>query len=201
MRRAVFLALVLSAAPLRAQDAPAPWPALHEVAGVAANDVLNLRAAPDAGAAIVGALAPDATGVEVVAVTDGWGLVNTGEGTGYAKMAYLVPEPGGGWADLNRPMACFGTEPFWSLAYEPGNPALRLATPEGPAQELFISNVWVSRPWATPAALGLEGGMLVLRPAECSDGMSDHTYGLAVDLFLTGATAARYSGCCSLQIR
>ena len=58
------------------------YPALHDVTGVASDDVLNIRESPDAGSAIVGSLAPDATGVEVVAVTGGWAVVNTSEASG-----------------------------------------------------------------------------------------------------------------------
>ncbi|MGB3280174.1 MAG: peptide-binding protein, partial [Pseudorhodobacter sp.] len=41
-------------------------PALFDVTGVAADDVLNLRAAPDGVAEILGALGPSAKDVEVV---------------------------------------------------------------------------------------------------------------------------------------
>ncbi len=55
-------------------------PALHDVAGVAANDVLNVRAAPDVDSALLGSLSPYATAVEVMGQSpDGkWGQINLG---------------------------------------------------------------------------------------------------------------------------
>ena len=57
----VLILLLALALPLRAEE----FPAAYAVTGVASNDVLNIRARPDAGSAIIGSLAPDATGVEV----------------------------------------------------------------------------------------------------------------------------------------
>ena len=39
---------------------------MFDVTGVAANDVLNIRAAPDASAEIIGTLSPNARDIEVV---------------------------------------------------------------------------------------------------------------------------------------
>ncbi|WP_417770659.1 SH3 domain-containing protein, partial [Stappia sp.] len=127
---AALLFIILAAArpALATQDA---WPALHDVSGVEAGDVLNIRAAPDAGAKIVGGLAPDATDIEVIAPSDNprWGLVNTAEGRGWAALRYLRRQPGQ-WLGAVPPMRhCSGTEPFWSLAL-PGDGTLRFATPE-----------------------------------------------------------------------
>ncbi|MEO1155590.1 MAG: SH3 domain-containing protein, partial [Pseudomonadota bacterium] len=42
------------------------YPALFDVTGVASDDVLNIRSAPSATAEIIGTLAHNETGVEVV---------------------------------------------------------------------------------------------------------------------------------------
>ncbi len=42
------------------------FPALYDVTGVASDDVLNVRAAPNANAQVIAALGPKATQVEVV---------------------------------------------------------------------------------------------------------------------------------------
>src|SRR5690606_13209788 len=74
-RRLVALLLSLCAAlPAGAQPV---LRTLFDVTGVAASDRLNVRGMPEASSSIRSELAPDAKGVEVVAVRSGWGLVNT----------------------------------------------------------------------------------------------------------------------------
>lgn len=191
----LFLALAL---PLRAEV----FPALHEVTGVAADDVLNIRAAPDAGAEVIGVLAPDATGVEVLSEAGGWGQVNTDERSGYVAMRFLKRADGPDWNALETPLTCLGTEPFWSLQIDPVTGETRFQTPEDEAARVArITGSWPALPWSPGAAIGLPEGLAVLHPAECSDGMSDQSYGIAADLFLTGSERARLSGCCRLGQR
>ena len=76
-------------------------PALHNVTGVSAGDVLNVRAEPTAGASVIATLAPDAADVEVVEQRGNWGLVNAGEVAGWA---YLKGREGG---PLVRAMRAF----------------------------------------------------------------------------------------------
>lgn len=192
MLRLSLLILWLGAVSASAQI----FPALYAVTGVAEDDVLNVRQAPDAGSPILGILAPDATGVEVIAVSDGWALVNLGDGSGYASLSFLEREEVPEWNTLERPLTCLGTEPFWSLAIDPAAGTAAFSTPETPQQDLPISNSWRGSPWAPAAALQLPDGMAVLYPAECSDGMSDRSYGIVADLFLNGQDRQRLSGCC-----
>jgi uncharacterized membrane protein len=192
MLRWVILILWLGATPALAQG----YPALHSVTGVAADDVLNVREAPDAGSSILGSLAPDATGVEVISVTDGWALVNLGDGSGYASMTFLEREAGPEWNALERPLTCLGTEPFWSLKIDPAAAVAAFSTPEEPKHDLPIFGTWPGAPWAPAAALQLPVGLAVLSPATCSDGMSERSYGIAADLFLNGGDRQRLSGCC-----
>lgn len=65
IRSALALILWLAAGPAAAQDLPA----VYDVAGVAADDVLNVRAEPSAEAPVLRTLAPDAGGIEVVALS------------------------------------------------------------------------------------------------------------------------------------
>lgn len=192
MIRAALLLLALSG-PALAED----FPRLAAVTGVQANDVLNIRAEPDAGATIIGTLPPDATGVEVISVTDGWALVNTDEGSGYANMRFLRHEAGPAWHALSRPLVCSGTEPFWSFLIDPAAEVAYFETPDS-FWEGGIRQIWPGTPFASSAALSMSEGTAVLRTAACSDGMSDHAFGIAVDLFLTGPAGGRLSGCCSL---
>jgi uncharacterized membrane protein len=196
MIRAALILLWLTA-PLRADV----YPALHEVTGVAADDVLNIREAPDASAAMIGTLAPDATGVEVVAVQDGWAVVNTGEGTGYAALRFLARADAPDWPTLEVPLTCLGTEPFWSLQIDPAQSETRFQTPEDEEPLVApITSTWPGLPWSQAAAVALPDGLAVLTPAACSDGMSDQSFGIAADLFLTGPDRTRLSGCCRLGL-
>lgn len=196
MIRLLVLVLCLQAPALWAQE----YPAFHAVTGVAADDVLNLRAQPDATAPILGALPPDATGVEVVAVQDGWAAVTVGEVTGHASLRYLVREAGPDWNALETGLICLGTEPFWSLEIDPAKGVATYRSPEDAAPNPSpLTETWPGTPWAPTAAIAFSDGFAVLRPAACSDGMSDRGYGISVDVFLQGSgSGARRAGCCRL---
>jgi uncharacterized membrane protein len=198
--RALVL-LLLSAWPAAAQMLPA----LHSVTGVAADDVLNVRAAPDAAAEILDTLAPDATGVEVVALSPGgdWAQVNAGDRAGWVALRFLAREPGPDWTALQSPLVCYGTEPFWSLRIDPAGGVATFETPVESARPMRID-------WAVTGAGGppMAGFMLddsgapgfaTITPAACSDGMSDRAMGLSAGLFYDSETGpSGYSGCCRL---
>lgn len=202
--RHIALCLALLAPPAQAEPV---LPSLHDVTGVAANDVLNLRASPDAGAAIIGSLPPGATGVEVVALSENgkWGRINQSEASGWAAMAYLSPQDAPAWFTLQRGLRCFGTEPFWSLFLDAETASAHFLTPDEEGPEMDITAKWLGEDWRPVAALQIsraEGnGIAVIRAEACSDGMSDMAYGLTTDIFWQGETAAPASalrGCCTL---
>lgn len=193
------------------------WPALHDVEGVAADDVLNIRSAPNASSAIIGSLEHDATNIEVIRPTDDltWGLVNIGEATGWVSMAFLQRHPGqwdGAFPNIRQ---CFGTEPFWSLTFEP--PRVVFSSSETEAREGLISGMHASlarrdRFAFTGAFFPTDAGHrdlhMFVRTETCTDGMSDREYGIAIDMLLTRPTTegddsatGLYSGCCSIQPR
>lgn len=174
------------------------YPALHQVTGVAASDVLNIRVEPVATAAIVGTLPPDAAGVEVVAVQDGWGLVNAGESAGWVKLSFLARQPGDEWFALTQPLRCHGTEPFWSLGLEPVAGVGVFSTPDAGDRFVTLSTLWPGQDWRQAAAAALPDGFATLTAASCNDGMSDRRFGIAIDLYLTGEAPAVLQGCCSL---
>jgi uncharacterized membrane protein len=183
---------------VRAQDLPALYPALYDVTGVAAGDVLNIRAEGRADAAAVGSLAPDARGVEVVRESGGWGLVSSGEGSGWVSMRYLVPQDGPPWYALQSPVRCIGTEPFWSLGLAGETGAAVYSTPEGGDSFITVSARWPGSAATQSAAVALPEGFAVITGGECSDGMSDRAFGLRAELFLTGDAPQRQSGCCTI---
>ncbi|WP_353471189.1 SH3 domain-containing protein [Salipiger sp. H15] len=199
MRHALALIALLPAGGAAAQDLPA----LHAVTGVAADDVLNVRAAPDAGAEILGALAPSARDIEVTArdAAGGWGRIVTEEGVGWVSMAFLAPEENGslpGVAGLH----CFGTEPFWGYEVRQ-NGAASWSTPEGEAESLSAGPFDTARGMYAPfssvaVAEGLQAVLVASPDSQCSDGMSDRLYGLSATLVLTDRISGTYGGCCAL---
>jgi uncharacterized membrane protein len=193
MRVGLALILWLAAAPVVAQD----FPAFYQVVGVAADDVLNIRERPLASAPIIGALAPGETGVEVLAISDGWALVAAGEGAGYSAARFLQRQDGPGWMALETPLLCHGTEPFWSLSIDPLSGRADYLTPEMSAPEtLQIGATWPGQPWSRMVGLSLPNGFAALSPLACSDGMSDRPFGIGIDLFLNEPLGGQLSGCC-----
>lgn len=191
-----FAVLLWLALPVQARDLPLP--ALFDVAGVAADDVLNIRAMPRATARHIGELRPDATGVEVVRLSENgeWGLVNVGEGAGWASMQFLARSLGQGWDVPPAIAICYGTEPFWSL-----DPMEAMAF-RTPGESLSIDPLTLIRtagradPWGVITQT--EDGPIhgILTRQACSDGMSDREEGLRIGLIHADRTV--YTGCCAL---
>ncbi len=175
------------------------WPALFDVTGVASDDALNIRAEPNATSEIVGTLAHDAVGVEVIAPNgdETWGRVNARERSGWVALRFLARQPGhldGLYPDF---ASCAGTEPFWSLARADGTLTLDVAFDDRPALAELID--WETGTlnhrgrfsFATPSMTG------VIARASCNDGMTDREYGLEINLILRGEEM-HLQGCCSL---
>jgi len=101
--------LVLSATVASAQSFP--W--VYNVTDVAEDDRLNIRAAPDAGSAILGDYYAYAVNIEVLETTpDGsWGKVGAGGRNGWVSMRFLDRQPDDYPHEFPRPMVCSGTEP------------------------------------------------------------------------------------------
>ncbi len=197
--------MALLAGPALAETA---LPALHDVAGVAANDVLNIRAEPNGSSPIIGMLGPSQTGIEVVHTNESgnWALVNTGEMSGWVSLTFLKPQDNSPWYALESIIQCNGTEPFWSLKISPNDKTAHIVTPDEEGPEMDLAATWPGTAWNPVAALQMatdEGSaMAVIRANACSDGMSDRAYGLSVDVFSSGTTAAVASamrGCCTLN--
>lgn len=192
-----MLALLLALG-LPAGMAAEGLPALHDVTGVATDDVLHIRARPDASAPVLGALASDATGVEVVGTdqTGRWGQVNLAGETGWAALHYLARQPGQEEGTFPPVASCFGTEPFWTLRLKDG-----AATWVEPGREIagrIVARLASSSPRDRYGLVAeMEGTRLsgVIAPRACSDGMSDRAWGLAFDALYGDAVL---SGCCSL---
>ncbi len=179
-------------------------PDAFRVTGVAANDVLNIRAEPNARAPIVGTLDPFATNIEVLALSDDrkWGRVSANEGNGWASMRYLEATNHTAQGELPRPMTCFGTEPFWALAMYPGGDEYELAG-EGRRSLSLVKHV-MSHPGYVAIFEELSGltRTLTISRGWCSDGMSDRDYGWSATLFNETAQGdSLLFGCCTLDLR
>lgn len=182
-------------------------PTLFDVTGVAAEDVLNIRAAPDAGAAIVGTLRPNARDIEVVRYDDTgrWARINAGESSGWAALRFLryqvdVWDP----ETLPPTLHCRGNEPFWSLQMRGDD--LVFATPDEPESALRITQVLSTgmlRDLRRSVTAESETRRMtaVMVPMACSDGMSDRAYGLDITVILEGGEPQMLTGCCSIAPR
>jgi len=204
MMRGILAALLLwtAAGPALARDLPA----VYDVTGVATGDVLNVRAEPSAGAPVLRTLAPDAKGIEVVALSgDGkWGMVSTGEGNGWVALRHLAARPEPAANTLPRPMTCLGTEPFWLLAHDSGSD--RFEMPGDAPLLLSVSAEMVAPEGYFVLAQGSGGDgdlyQLTVTRKTCSDGMSDRRFGLDARLFIASPDGNRLlSGCCTLEQR
>lgn len=178
------------------------WPAMHDVAHVTADDVLNIRSAPDARADIIGTFAHDATDIEIIRPdeTYEWGLVNIREGRGWVSLRYMDRHPGQSDGVYPEFAFCAGTEPFWSLYRKDGYARLKMALNE--RRETTETILWETGTlnhrhrysFATSSMVG------VVSRAYCDDGMSENEYGLELNLVLPGEEL-HLRGCCSLEPR
>lgn len=198
MRRAGLVAgwFAAMAGAAVAQEAGPDVPELRRVTGVAAGDVLNLRAAPSASAPVIGRLARDARGVEVLGLSaDGlWARVPLPEGEAWARLRYLAADGTERWP---LPMRCLGTEPFWALDLRADGATW--STPEGSRELRPIGGA------EGFAALirafdddGQTRDLTVVRGA-CSDGMSDRPFGLRAIVW--ARDGALLEGCCTIDRR
>ncbi|MBM9593010.1 COG3650 family protein [Roseitranquillus sediminis] len=179
-------------------------PTLFSVTGVAADDVLNVRAKPSASAETISSFAPDRQDIEVVAhdASGGWAQVNVDGRSGWVSLRYLAYQVGV-WDEgrLPRTFHCVGTEPFWSLTLDDGD--VVYATPEVPKRRYRLDAVLASGVFRDPrralVARGQDGRLTAsVTTAACSDGMSDRVYGLDVSLIRENGAPELLRGCCSI---
>ncbi|SLN33104.1 Bacterial SH3 domain protein [Roseovarius litorisediminis] len=175
------------------------FPAMAQVANIASGDTLNVRAEASGSSADLGDLASGEQ-IEVLGLNaDGrWAHIIWQEGNGWVATRYLAPASRPA-SDSGLPLnlTCIGNEPFWSLKLDNSTQADFEIAGEMP-DHLSLEWSGTSRNVGL-AAYGFSGPAVsgVLRRAECSDGMSDRTYGWSVDVVLRdGPMSQLYSGCC-----
>lgn len=179
-------------------------PAFYNVVGVAQNDVLNVREAPDLSSRILSTLAHDTTGLEVVAYNlDGtWVQINIDEQTGWISTQFLTRQPGQPDDALPRPLSCFGTEPFWGLTIPQDGPAELTRMDSEPVLIDTLDPVTSANQTDRYAVFGQGSERVftfIFHRDQCSDQMSDRAYGMSVDVFMTEDSGVSYvTGCCNL---
>lgn len=194
---------VLSAPIPALADLGGQFPQLTTVTGVKAGDTLNVRAQPSAKATDIGDLQPQSR-VEVLELdaSGKWARIVHEEGSGWISSGFLSGTPYA-MTKTGVPLglSCFGTEPFWSVKTQAsGSATFEMAG--GPVQISTITWSGQSRNTAGSAyGLVTQGFNAVMSRAECSDGMSDRTYGWAIDVLVGGKNEpALLSGCCSADL-
>lgn len=179
-------------------------PAAFQVSGIAAGDVLNIRAEPSATSPVVGTIGPYGLHVEVTRLSDDgrWGKVGLPEGNGWVAMRFLSPMAAEDPAAIPRPLTCFGTEPFWSASLLPRGE--EFSSPDTGAVPLTLLEQAVSE---EGFLFRLEEGptlirTVIVRRAMCNDGMSDREFGFSALMFTEAPDGnATVTGCCTLDHR
>lgn len=203
-----FLSFLFALALLPSIAAAQNMPIYVKVVDVASDDTLNVRSLPSAKGEILGEIPHDATGIEVLAKDDSgkWAKINWQESHGWMSMRYLQEydiEKIGSTA-LPSGILCGGTEPFWSLRL--GNQGASYSDISGSVHLMAINGIRVAqgRPFF-PLQLGLAGqtagANAFIRPAQCSDGMSDVDYPYQLDFLISdGQEQTLLEGCCALPL-
>ena len=175
------------------------FPIVYEVVGVASGDVLNVRAEPNARAYDLGDLLPgQQTEVTAFDETGNWARVLWHGEDGWVARRFLqeIEQYGDDFSGMPVNLNCSGTEPFWHAEITP-TAKFSFTEMGGETSWMPIETSTMSRnmyrsnyAFETPRFTGF------IRRAECSDGMSDMTYGWALDLLEKGEEGL-WSGCCS----
>jgi uncharacterized membrane protein len=194
--------------------ANAQEPGYFRVSGVAANDVLNIRAEPGGSSDILAELSPGAGPVEVLEVrgsgASAWGRVHAADSDGWVSMRFLVPMEVATIPNTLIPegLYCGGTEPFWGMSIRSAG-GLALDTPDGEEPPLAIDKALTAvgrmhRFFITASGGGKRLTAAIGRYEQCSDGMSDRDYSWRIDLLVEDPAHPDgiYSmeGCCRLPV-
>ena len=209
--QAAFLALALAfiIGPAIVGSARAAEPGYYRVTDVAAGDVLNVRADPDAQSDIVSEYTPDAHPIEVLEVvteaTGEWGRVLAADGNGWVAMRFLSPETVETIVGTLVPIGlqCGGTEPFWSLTAAAGSLNFSAIDLDAVSRPLVAATTAIGRNnrFGLVASDETERMTAMLASGEaCSDGMSDRDFGWRIDLLIEGTETRAYEGCCRLPV-
>jgi uncharacterized membrane protein len=164
----------------------------YEVAGVGADDVLNIRKGPSASAPKVGEYRPGESGIRIYRRKGNWALTGRYDPKnpdGWVHARYLKLTMAAARVEL--PKSCAGTEPFWNIEINSEREA-RYSEPDGSPQAFAVTEFNRSGRNAS-MKLG-SGGKVSVMAQSCSDGMSDNIYPYAVRVDLPDGR--QLNGCC-----
>lgn len=183
-------------------------PALYDVTGVAAYDVLNVRAQPIESGELLDRLAPDAQAIEITALAKNgtWGRLNLGERSGWVSMRFMTKQDRLPWTNMSGNILCYGTEPDWGLAIHGEQKKMTFTSTFTDIDDNDFKIIESSTANQIPGVVGIvmegaEGsGFATITATECSDGMSDRSFGLSSSIFIRDnqKVLLGYSGCCSV---
>jgi uncharacterized membrane protein len=127
--------------------------------------------------------------------------VSSGEQAGWASAAYLQrDEPPTLRHGIPAGLTCGGTEPFWFAAISENSFEFSAFWQQPESVSYMIEAAPRARTIGYPVFLMLAGGgVAVLDPRYCSDGMSDIPQGWTLQIVLPGQSDRALDGCCSLR--
>jgi uncharacterized protein YgiM (DUF1202 family) len=187
-----------------AQNGPdgMPVPAVYSVTHVTADDVLWVRAEPDASSTPVNALAPDAPVSVIAMASPRWAKVTVGQTVGYVNAAYLTR--GGGVttsSGLQMNLICRGTEPFWTLEIA-ADRSVNYTMMGGSEQTSALNQASPSAmTGGYPYTIAAQPVSGIIDQRMCSDGMSDIVYPWSIVLNAPNEAGNMMTahGCCTLR--
>jgi len=205
MLKSICLCLAIMLVPTPA-GAGTPDPSLrYRVVEVAAGDRLNVREQPGVEADVIGGLAPHADSIVIT------GSVMEVEGADWWEIVFFEGYLARGWvnarfleamdeavSERDYPLACGGTEPFWSLELEDGQATY--STPDDETLSMTASDWRDANGRIGVFAVQLEregqvGYAGIWRERDfCSDGMSDIGYPFGTIVILPEGEVL--AGCC-----
>lgn len=176
----------------------------YDVANVATDDQLNVRATPSANAEKVGTLAFDATAIAATGASrqvggSTWFEIIVEGRMGWVNAAYLTPTRAPS-SLFREPLVCSGTEPFWALQLDNTSGEFDSLS-EGKSDIEFHSSrsaLGVSIIWSLKGSTGPAHSAvfaLLEETNQCSDGMSDLTYRYSIRIDIEDGPF--YAGCCN----
>ncbi|MEM9792357.1 MAG: hypothetical protein AAF848_05395 [Pseudomonadota bacterium] len=178
--------------------ASAAWADIPGLYSVNPDAPRALRENPRATSVISDRLPDERDTVEVTELSDNgdWARILHGEGNAWMPLdALSALETTGG--RFENPLYCAGTEPFWTLRTE--NDALVFDEMGEPSANFEVQTRATSGNTTAHELAVADSLSVIVRAAACSDGMTDRSYGLSVNLVLRGAQTQLLSGCCTLQ--
>ena len=192
-------------APQTAPDG-GPLPAVFTVTGVAANDKLWVRDAPQSTAARIGGLSPNSV-VNINGRASGdWGQVTLNGQIGYVHMGYLTraAESGASTTVNGFPlgMSCRGTEPFWTFTVAEDRTVEYTSLINGADPITSLTQTTPALSGGYPYTFGAQRYTGTLNQQACSDGMSGIAYSMSLVLsraLLNGGGSETLYGCCNMD--